>query len=218
MTTTSPLPSAPLAPAQPLPQAPPAPPPAAIPTASLVNAILGDNPVLAARSASTRRKPSDRRIELREQLWPDSHELVWSRKDNDGFVAIPRLLPLVMKLIGLLAKRGNPGRAYLALWLRSFDEGLVSISDEQAVSYEAGYDGTRAVRTYREHLETLQELKFIRIAPDGIREYGHVLLLNPITVFVHYRRNGKVTDELWGAFLRRASEVGARIPKDPAAS
>jgi len=159
-----------------------------------------------------------KRESLRDHLWPDSKDLFWSRKANDGWTTIPRVVPLLLHLIKVLSHKGNPANVYLDLWARVFDEGIVTIKDENDCAYSAGYSGTRAVRTWREHMLRLQELGFIRIAPEGNREIAHVLLLNPLLVCSHLKAKAGSTIPLewWTAFVRRAQEIGARIPEDNA--
>lgn len=113
----------------------------------------------------------------------------------------------------LAGKRGSPGYVYLELWCRAFDEGLVSIKDEHEHAYAAGYTGTRALRTWRGHVLVLQELGFIAVKADGNREVGHVLLVNPVLVCCELRRNGRVPDEWWTAFVQRANEIGVALPE-----
>ena len=163
---------------------------------------------------ASRRTPEKRREELREALWPNSRDLIWSRKANKGFGTIPRVLPLVMLLIKLLCDRGNPCLVYLELWARAFDEGIVTIRDEPACAYASGYTGTRATRTWREHMLKLEELGFIKTKPEGIRGIGHVLLLNPLAVCAQLYREKKqqIPEEWWSAFVTRAGEIGAEIP------
>lgn len=161
-------------------------------------------------------KADQRREELRERLWPESANLIWSRKTNDGFITIPRLLPLVMRLIDSLSRKGAPSVVYLDLWTRSFDQGIVTVVDEETFAYSSGYSGTRAVRTWREHVQKLADLGFIKIKPQGNREIAHILILNPLQVCADLYR-GKphvVTDEWWTAFVHRAGEIGAIVP-DP---
>jgi hypothetical protein len=155
-----------------------------------------------------------KREQLREMLWPGSSIRVWSRHKNKGFTTIPRLLSLVMHLIKRLSPKGDPSVVYFDLWTRAYDEGTVTIADEEASAFSAGYSGTRAVRTWREHVQRLQELRFIEIMPEGNREIAHILLVDPLRVCAElYRANPHaVTREWWTAFVRRAGEIGASIP------
>jgi hypothetical protein len=157
--------------------------------------------------------PAAKREQLRDNLWPGSDELIWKRSTNKGFTTIPRLLPLVMHLIGELSPKGNPANVYLELWSRGFDEGLVTISDESSCAYAAGYAGNRAVRTWREHIFRLKELGFIDTKKEGNREVAFVLLYNPLLVCARLKASGqKVPEEWWTAFVHRALEIKAEIP------
>jgi hypothetical protein len=177
---------------------------------------------LQAAQAERKRpsKPAQKREELRETLWPGSQNRVWSRRGNVGWTTIPRLLPLAMQLIRLLASKGDPSGVYMELWARSFDEGIVSITDESVCAYASGYTGTRAVRTWREHILTLAELGFIEYKPAGNREIGHILVLNPLLVCarLYHKKDRKIPEEWWTAFVTRANEVGTKIPPAPPVS
>lgn len=163
---------------------------------------------------SAGRKHAKKRLELRDQLWPDAAEVTWSRSQNKGFTTVPRILPLVMCLINCMSNKGDPSRVYLDLWCRVFDEGFITIRDETEMAFSAGYSGTRAVRTWREHLQSLSDLGFLRTAQNGNRDIGHVLILNPYTVCAVLRKKSskRIPDEWWSAFLTRANETGATIP------
>lgn len=167
---------------------------------------------LRATMAPRPNKAAQKRLTLRNQLWPGLEAQVWSRHDQQGFTTIPRLLPLVIHLINELAgKSGSPGYVYLELWCRAFDEGLITIKDELEHAYASGYTGTRALRTWRGHMLVLQELGFIRVKADGIREIGHVLLLNPILVCQELKTKGRVPEEWWTAFVQRANDIGVEL-------
>jgi hypothetical protein len=176
---------------------------------------------LKAHSKSRRRANAAdrRRRELRDQVWPGSSKWIWDLNDSQtvGFATLPRLLPWVLHLIKILVdgdKGGDPSPAYLELWCRDFGQGIISIADEEKCAYASGYHSTRARRTWRAHMLRLAELGFIKVKPDGNREYGLVLLLDPLRVCARLRKEKKVPDEWWVAFISRANEVGARI-SDP---
>ena len=92
--------------------------------------------------------------------------------------------------------------------------GLIEISDEQeSRAFASGYASTRAVRTWREHMQKLVEMGFILAQPTGNREYGHVLLLNPLAVCHRLKIEGKLPEGWWAAFAARAAEIDAVIPR-----
>lgn len=175
--------------------------------------------VAAAEAKPSRRKRknlAERREALRESHWPDSEKLIWTRKTHDGFTTVPRLLSLVAALAKHLAKgaEGDPSSAYYELWCRATDEGIVQLKDEQECAYAAGYVGTRALRTWRERMGTLEDLGLIKSQAAGNRQYANVLLINPLLAAARLRadKKRKVPDEWWAAFQSRADEVGAEIP------
>lgn len=165
-------------------------------------------------------KPDSRRRNLRDTLWPGSANWIWDINDHEGvvgFATMPRLMPWILHLIQIITqgeKTGDPSPVLLELWCRDYGQGIVSILDESECAYASGYSSTRALRTWRTHMLRLAELGFIMIKRDGFREYGQVLLLNPLAVCAGLNRAGKVPEEWWTAFARRAGEIGAVIP-DP---
>jgi len=178
---------------------------------------------LAAKLADPRRrtnKADAKRKALRDQLWPGSAAWIWDISDKEavvGFATLPRLMPWVLHLIQILVKdenkKGDPSAAYLELWCRDYGQCIISITDEQENAYAAGYSSTRAIRTWRDHMLKLVELGFIKAMVEGNREYGQILLLNPIAVCAKLRRDKKVPDEWWTSFVRRAHAIGATIPE-----
>lgn len=155
-----------------------------------------------------------RRIELRDQLWPDSARIVWDRLDRKekGFTTIPRTLPLVGTLIRHLTDRLDASRTYFDLWGRSWDGGLVEIMDEEEMAASCGYAAAkRNVRTWRERMVALERLGFIRIQPKGTRKYGYVLLVHPHDAVERLRHDNDhdVPDWWWTLFLKRANEIRA---------
>ena len=168
-----------------------------------------------------RQNDADRKREtLRDNLWPGADKWIWNPSDADtvGFATIPRLIPLILHLLKELSggRSGDPSTVYLDLWCRDFGQGIIPVNDEQEFAFAAGYDGNRAVRTWRERMYSLVELGFILAKQEGNREFGQVLLLNPIAVAAKLRDEEKVSDEWWTSFVRRANDIGAKIPKKPA--
>lgn len=168
--------------------------------------------------------PDQKRIHLREELWPGSEDLIWSihKKHIVGFTTISRLMPLVLHLIKILAsesekgKTGDPSPVYLDLWCRNFGQGIVTITDEEECAYSSGYASKRAVRTWKEHIFKLEELGFIKTKPQGNRDYAHILLLDPLQVCRNKKND--VPPEWWTAFSKRAADIGALIPDETSLS
>ena len=163
-----------------------------------------------------RTNPKDkRRTDLRDLLWPGSENWIWDPEQSIGFTAVPRVLPLVTHLIKILAgggKSGDPSSAYVDLWCRDYGQGIVTIMDEERAAYSAGYSSSRAHRTWKEHMRSLVKMGFILAKKDGNREFGQVLLLNPLRVCETLNAEGKVPEEWWTAFVNRAIEIKAVLP------
>lgn len=162
-----------------------------------------------------RKKLAERRVELRDELFPGAAQEVWHRLENDGFSTVPRLLPLISSLVNDLSKEGDPSSVYWDLWCRVFDEGFVIIESEEECAYSSGYRGTRAIRTWRERMFVLEGLGFIKIRPSGLRRFAHVLVVNPLLAVARLKKAGKprIPDEWWGAYKQRADVVGAALPE-----
>jgi hypothetical protein len=167
------------------------------------------------RKKKKKLKPSERRLKLREQLWAGMEKQIWDRRENDGFITVPKLLSLICSLMKQIASN-DPSRVYLDLWCRSFDEGIIERIDEDEAAFSSGYVGTRAKRTWMEHMYQLAALGFIKIAPHGNSPIGHVLILNPLLVVheLRHKPKSKVPDEWWNAYVARASVIGAVLPSD----
>ncbi len=154
-------------------------------------------------------KIDQRRRELRDQLWRDADDVVWMRAQEKGFTTVPRTLSLICGLIKDLTPKGDPGRTYLDLWVRTRDDGFVEVDDEQEFAFAAGYaENTRHVRTWRTHMSTLEGLGFIRVQPKLGRRFGYILLLHPHDVVERLRQEGRVRDDWWELFLGRVRETG----------
>jgi hypothetical protein len=162
-----------------------------------------------------RKSPAEKCAELREAIWHGSSDWIWNRKTSDGFVTIPRLLPWILHLLKHLAagsKTGDPSPVYVELWARSYDEGLVTIKDEEECAFAAGYASRRGLRTWSSHMVKLVDLGFILTNREGLREFGQVLLLNPLAVAVRLHQEKRVPDGWWTSFFRRAKEIGTDLP------
>lgn len=187
--------------------APPAAPPAPAPAA----------PVLSEKAAKKRlSKAQKATLAMRKQLWPlITDDDLWLRNDRDGFTTIPRTMPLFMELIADASKQVTAGKsvpagkAYLVLWCRVFDEGMVKIEVEAAAAMEAGYTGERNVTTWREHLRVLRELGFVDYAAGLAGPCQFVLLLNPYHAAKALLAKGWVQKATYDVLFQRAQEIRA---------
>lgn len=155
-------------------------------------------------------KPAAKRVALRARVFAqelDGIEL-WHRATDDGYVHLPRLIPLVISIIDSLTNGKPAGSTYLALWCRNFDEMIIDVTDEATLAYESGFKSERRVTTWQSRVKSLEDLGFIKTRKAGSR-YQYVLMLHPVKVVQSLYENGKIGDEAYGIFQHRAFEVGA---------
>lgn len=72
------------------------------------------NSILASKP---RKKITLRQLELRARLWPHITDLhLWCRQHHDGFVTIPRTMPIILSIMDDLANGQPVSSTYLELW------------------------------------------------------------------------------------------------------
>jgi hypothetical protein len=161
------------------------------------------------QALSKRPKMAERAKALRELHFPNvAQDLLWHRKSNDGFITVPRTLPLAMQAIDAKSKGQPSGHVLFCLWARSPDDPLLHIENPATYAAEAGFAGIRAVDTWRRRMKLLEKLRFISVKP-GISDFQYVLLLNPNFILEYMRQNNAVQDLLYGRFVDRMAEIGA---------
>jgi hypothetical protein len=185
-------------------------------TALLAQAAI---PALNKKEEKTRQeKIKEATLKMRAHLWPSIKDTdLWIRDDKTrkGFTTIPRTMPLLMNIIQDVSKHVTKGKsipagkAYLTLWGRVYDEGVVRIDQEAAAALEAGYSGERNVTTWREHLRVLKDLGFIDFKPGTAGPAQWVLIYNPYVAVKKLRQKKWVQEEAYTALLQRAIEIGA---------
>lgn len=164
-----------------------------------------------ATSKKRRRKIADQKMKLRRSLWPktDDEEL-WHRNTSDGWVTVPRAMPLLLRMMDMLAPKGKPVSAtYLDLWCRTYDDSFVVASKPREMAYFAGFTGERAQHTWTTRIRLLQELGFIEFKPGANGPVNYVLLRNPFHVVRQHIDNKKVSDQAENALRERMIEIGA---------
>ncbi len=134
---------------------------------------------------------------------------LWHRKTNDGYITVPRTLPIVMQAIDMQSKGQPAGHTLFCLWARSPDHTLVMIENATTFASEAGFVGERAVDTWRRRMKRLRELSFIQTKPGASGEFHYVLLLNPNVIMEKMRAEGRIQDGPYGRFLDRVADIGA---------
>lgn len=152
-----------------------------------------------------------RQLDARKKLWPDlSSDMLWSM-DNDGWVAVPRLMPLMMSIMDDLAGKGFPvSRTYLELWTRiRIEESFIALNRPEEMAFHAGFEGQRALRTWKDRMHRLADLGFIGVMPGPLGELSFAVIYNPYYVIKRAYLDKQVHENKWQALAIRANEVSA---------
>ena len=159
---------------------------------------------------SNRKNQSERRKQLRDQLWPEiTEDSLWLRKQRQGFTTIPRTMTLIGRIMDQQSGKGFPLQlTYLTLWCWVFDEGLVEIRNPREMAFESGFSGPRGESTWRTRMRKLRELGFIMSKEGLTGEFQFVLLLNPLKVIEKLYLN-QSKDIAYNTLLSRMAQIGA---------
>ena len=161
---------------------------------------------MASRAA---RSILQRQLDARGKLWPDLTEsMLWSM-DNEGWVAVPRLMPLMLSIMDDMAGKGFPvSRAYLELWSRMrVDESFVALNRPEEMALHAGFDGQRGVRTWKDRIHRLGELGFIGLKPGPMGDLSFAVVYNPYHVIKRAYLAKLVPENKWQSLMIRANEI-----------
>lgn len=151
-----------------------------------------------------------RQVATRSRLWPEIRaEELWHH-DNEGWAPLPRLMPLMMSIMDDLAGKGTPvSRVYLELWARLREESFLSLSNSQEMAFHAGFEGQRALRTWKDRVDRLEELGFIKLKDGPYGPQSYAIFLNPYHIVKRHYLQGKIQERKWQALLVRAEEIPA---------
>jgi len=158
-----------------------------------------------------------KRLAKRDSIWEDASEVMWNRKNEAGFITIPRTLGMILTLIKVWGEKNDPSRVYFELWCRQRDDGYVEIDDPDELAQAAGFYRSRRVRSLREALDRLHDLGFIRIAGKGQRKYAFILILHPHDVIqeIVHREPNRIPPWWLELFNFRIQEIGTKLRWKP---
>jgi hypothetical protein len=94
---------------------------------------------------------------------------------------VPRVVPLMARLVNEIGGTENAGPLYQVLWAQDWGQGILEVRSFKGLLYEAGYNGkgTRVERTWDERIRILVKLGLIVTAPRGLDNAGYILLIDP---------------------------------------
>ena len=118
----------------------------------------------------------EKKLALRNKLWPEiSDDDLWTHRRKDGFIPIPRVMPLVLQIMDDLATK-PVASTYLDLWCRKFEEQFVTLNRPlKEYAFYAGFPGQRGEQTWKERARQLAKLGFIKVEPGAHGEFSYIL-------------------------------------------
>jgi hypothetical protein len=162
-----------------------------------------------ARNAA--RSILQRQLDARRKLWPDlTEDMLWSM-DKEGWVALPRLMPLMLSIMDDLSGKGFPvSRTYIELWSRMrIEESFLALNRPEEMAFHAGFEGQRALRTWKDRMLRLADLGFIGAKPGPLGYLSYAVIFNPYHIIKRAYLAGLVHENKWQALVIRANEVSA---------
>ena len=119
---------------------------------------------MARESKKRHVKIARQKLALRDSLWPTLDEdLLWLRLRSDGWLSVPRAMPLLMKVMDNLSKGKPVSSTYFDLWCRTYDDSFIVANKPREMAFFSGYTGERAERTWASRMRILEQLGFIDI-------------------------------------------------------
>lgn len=155
----------------------------------------------------------EKRLELRKKLWPSiKDDDLWSHRGKDGFIPIPRVMPLLLQIMDDLSER-PVSSTYLDLWCRKWDEQFVTINHPpKEYAFYAGFGGQRGEQTWRERMRELAHLGFIKAEKGPYGDLSYILIMNPIRVVDDHakKKTPGLRQDYVNALLERTNQVKTR--------
>jgi len=148
---------------------------------------------------------------LRDALWPNLDEnRLWMRSKSDGWLSVPRPMPLLLQIMDNLTKGKPVSAVYLDLWCRTYDDSFVVVNKSREMAFFSGFMGERAERTWMTRIRTLEKLKFIEVQDGPNGPISYVLILNPYHAVKMHFDAGHVDVASFNALKQRMIEIRAR--------
>jgi hypothetical protein len=175
--------------------------------------------------AAGRKSVPEKEQALRNSMWPDAESRLWHPKPHDGFIAIPKTMPFLGRMMDEMSKNFPVSETYGALWCWTWDNNaFVRLNRMEEMAFAAGFTGQRGVRTFHDRLRRLEAMGFVELKAAGNSTMAFAYLPNPhVVIFRLYDaltspaaspEMKEITRGLqegtFNAFLARAQELGSK--------
>jgi hypothetical protein len=173
---------------------------------------------MAEDSKKRRTKIARQKLAMRDSLWPkmDDKQL-WMRERSDGWLSIPRAMPLLMQIMDNLSKGKPVSSTYLDLWCRTYDDSFIVANKSREMAFFSGFTGERAERTWASRIRILADLGFIEVAEGPNGAISYVLIYDPYQIVRKHVEKGNINAATFNALKQRMIEIGAQDLVEPEA-
>lgn len=166
---------------------------------------------MAEENKKRLKKIARQKLALRESLWPKLDDTrLWMRERSDGWLSVPRAMPLLTQIMDNLSKGKPVSSTYLDLWCRTYDDSFVVANKTREMAFFSGFTGERAERTWASRMRILEDLGFIAIAEGPNGPINYVLIFNPYQVVHRHFKDGSINAATYNALKARMIEIGAQ--------
>ena len=156
------------------------------------------------------KKIDKQRRQLRDSLWPDMSDKLWHYQTSQGWLNVPRAMPLLLRAMDMLSPKGKPVSAtYLDLWCRTYNNSFVVVSNPLDMAFCSGFSGERGRHTWIARIRQLEVSGFILVEPGPSGPVNYVLLKNPFHVLRRYIDEDKLPPQVANALRARMADIGA---------
>lgn len=165
---------------------------------------------MATKNKKRLSKIARQKLELRRSMWPElDDENIWERSKSDGWLSIPRAMPLIMQIMDSFSKGKPISSTYLDIWCRSYDDSFVIANKSREMAFYAGFTGERAERTWASRIDILQTLGFIDVKEGPNGKISYILIFNPYLIIKEKYEAGEVNEMFYNSLKQRMIEIGA---------
>jgi len=166
---------------------------------------------MVEESKKRRTRIARQKLALRGSLWPKLKEnRLWLREKSDGWLSVPRAMPLLMQIMDNLSKGKPVSSTYFDLWCRTYDDSFIVANKSREMAFFSGFTGERAERTWASRMRILSDLDFIDIAEGPNGAISYVLIYNPYQVVKRHFDKGNINVAAFNALKQRMIEIGAQ--------
>lgn len=166
---------------------------------------------MAEENKKRLKKITRQKLALRASLWPKLDDTrLWMRERSDGWLSVPRAMPLLMQVMDNLSKGKPVSSTYFDLWCRTYDDSFIVANKAREMAFFSGFTGERAERTWASRMRILNDLGFIDIAEGPNGPISYVLIWNPYQAVRRHHEEGRINTATYNALKQRMIEIGAQ--------